>query len=83
MTEYGTRTSRPVGAIPANSPVWVPAKSASIAALPVSASRFFSSGRGDDSAAAAVEDGYRVAEIVGTMGEAARPQTTVPVTFGT
>ena len=36
---------RPVGSISANSPVWMPAKSASMAALPVSTSIFFNSGR--------------------------------------
>src|SRR6516225_8387219 len=34
---WETRAARPVAAIPVNSPVWVPAKSASIAALPGSA----------------------------------------------
>jgi hypothetical protein len=41
------------------------------------------SGKLNDSAAETFADGYRAAEIVGTMEEAGRPQATVPVTFRT
>jgi hypothetical protein len=40
-------------------------------------------GKLNDSGAAALDDGYQVTEIAGTIEEAARPETAVPVTFGT